>query len=173
MKKHPIYVALITALLLLFLTGCMNKTVFMGDTVIVVREVPEQTVTVQVVRVVDGDTAVILIDGKQERLRFIGIDTPETVHPTIGEEPYGREASDYTKQRLEGRTFQLEFDVQERDRYGRLLGYIWLEEELFNETLVRNGFAEVTTFPPNVKYVDIFKAAQEEARKEKRGIWGL
>lgn len=126
-----------------------------------------------VTRVVDGDTIEIALNGQKEKVRLIGVDTPETVHPTKGEEPYGKEASDYTKSRLDGQAIILEFDVQERDMYGRLLAYVWLGSELFNETLVKDGYAQVSTFPPNVKYVDRFRIAQEQAREQNRGLWGL
>lgn len=128
--------------------------------------------TVRVVRVVDGDTIEVSINGTAEKVRLIGVDTPETVHPTIGEEPYGREASNFTKKMLTDKEIKLEFDVEERDRYGRLLAYVWLDEELFNEVLLKEGYAQLATYPPNVKYVERFKAAQKEAREAGRGLWG-
>ena len=82
----------------------------------------------RVVRVVDGDTVRLAINGDEENVRLIGIDTPETVHPTRGEEPYGKEASDFTKQLLEGRSVYLEFDIEERDRFGRLLAYLYIDD---------------------------------------------
>lgn len=137
---------------------------------------PQQTakgVLCPVTRVVDGDTIEVTFNGQKEKVRLIGVDTPETVHPTRGEEPYGKEASNYTKSRLDGQTVNLEFDVQERDQYGRLLAYVWIGNELFNETLVKEGYAQISTFPPNVKYVDVFRAAQEQARAQGKGLWGL
>lgn len=129
-------------------------------------------VQAKVIRVIDGDTIEVELNGKTEKVRLIGVDTPETVHPTIGEEKYGKEASNFTKSQLEGKQVTLEFDVQERDQYGRLLAYVWLGDQLFNEILVREGYAQVSTFPPNVKYVDRFTKAQEEAREAGRGLWG-
>ena len=82
----------------------------------------------RVARVVDGDTIRVAINGHEEPIRLIGIDTPETVHPTRGEEPYGRAASDFTKGLLEGRSVYLEFDVEERDRFGRLLAYVYIDD---------------------------------------------
>jgi micrococcal nuclease len=73
---------------------------------------------------------------------------------------------------LQGRPVRLEFDVERIDRYGRTLAYVWLGDDLFNETLVARGFAQVTTYPPNVKYVDRFLAAQRDARSHERGLWG-
>ena len=125
-----------------------------------------------VTRVVDGDTAHVEVGGRDLDVRFIGIDTPETVAPDQPVECYGLEASGYTTRRLEGERVRLEFDVERRDRYGRTLAYVWLGDELFNETLVRDGYAVVTTFPPDVKYVDRFVAAQRDARDHGRGLWG-
>ena len=125
-----------------------------------------------VTRVVDGDTAHVAVGGRDLDVRFIGIDTPETVAPDQPVECYGPEASAYTTRRLEGERVRLEFDVERRDRYGRTLAYVWLGDELFNETLVREGYAVVTTFPPDVKYVDRFVAAQRDAREHGRGLWG-
>jgi len=126
----------------------------------------------QVVRVIDGDTFEVNLNGKTEKVRLIGVDTPETVHPIIGEEPYGKEASNFTKSQLEGKQVKLELDVQERDQYGRILAYVWLNGKLFNEVLLREGYAQVATYPPNVKYVEKFTAAQKEAREAGRGLWG-
>jgi len=96
-------------------------------------------------------------------IRLIGIDTPESVAPGQSIECYGRRASAYTESRLEGEIVRLEFDVERLDRYGRTLAYVWVDDELFNETLVAEGYAVVTTFPPNVTYVDRFLAAQRAA----------
>lgn len=126
----------------------------------------------KVVRAIDGDTVEVKIGDKLEKVRLIGIDTPETVHPEIGEEPYGKEASKFTANNLEGRDVELELDVQERDKYGRLLAYVWIGTELFNETLIKEGYAQVSTFPPNVKYANRFVAAEKEARENKKGLWG-
>ena len=126
---------------------------------------------VLVTRVVDGDTAEMLIEGGEVDVRFIGIDTPETVAPGQPVECYGQEASAYTESRLEGRTVRLEYDVERTDRYGRTLAYVWIGDELFNETLVAEGYALVTTYPPNVAYVDRFVAAQRAAREAGRGLW--
>lgn len=133
----------------------------------------DNKVSVKVTRVVDGDTIIVNLNGKDERVRLIGIDTPETVHPERGEEPFGREASDYTKSRLDGEQVYLEFDVQQRDQYGRLLAYVWIGEEHFNATLVEQGYATVSTWPPNVKYVEVYTALQQEAREESKGLWGI
>ena len=141
-----------------------------------------KTARATVTRIVDGDTAVItLASGVSEKVRFIGIDTPES---TTQHEPYGEEASAYTKRVLSGRTVYLETDAELRDRYGRLLAYIWLEQpvsdsdaevrtKMFNARLALDGFAQQMTFPPNVKYVDNFATYVREAREAERGLWGI
>jgi micrococcal nuclease len=104
-------------------------------------------------------------------VRLIGVDTPET-HG--GTQPYGPEASDFTREYLQGAEVALELDVEKIDPYGRLLAYVYLPDgQMFNETLVEEGYAQVATFPPNVKYVDRFLEAQREARAANRGLWGL
>lgn len=114
-------------------------------------------------RVVDGDTIIIRMDGARERVRFIGIDVPESVHsdPSKNTEE-GRLASDFTKSLLEGQKVSLEFDVQERDKYGRILAYVYLDDEMVNETLLREGHAQAITYPPNVKYQERFRQIQNE-----------
>lgn len=114
-------------------------------------------------RVVDGDTIVVLMDGKKEKVRMIGIDTPESVHPDKSRNtPMGKIASKYTKDHLEGQYVRLETDVQERDKYGRILAYVYLDDKMFNKTLLKEGLANLMTIPPNVKYVDEFKRIESE-----------
>jgi micrococcal nuclease len=128
--------------------------------------------TATVTRVVDGDTVEISpsVEGLST-VRLIGVDTPET-HG--GTQPYGPAASEFTRQHLEGEEVSLELDVGKVEPYGRLLAYVYLPSgEMFNETLVEEGYAQVATFPPNVKYVDRFLEAQREARAANRGLWGL
>ena len=127
---------------------------------------------VRVVEVVDGDTIRVDLDGRETAVRLIGIDTPERDGPYTSRECYGEEASRFTLDSLGGRTVELEFDVEHTDRFGRTLAYVWLDGALFNERLVRSGYAVVTTFPPNVRYVERLTAAQRRARDEQRGLWG-
>lgn len=133
--------------------------------------------TVRVVRVIDGDTIeVCCLKGRRERVRYIGINTPETRHPTRGEEPGGRQATAVNRHLVEGKAVRLELDVQERDRYGRLLAYVWVTrngaEVMVNAELVRLGYAQVMTVPPNVRHVGLFLRLQREAREARRGLWG-
>jgi micrococcal nuclease len=129
-----------------------------------------------VVRVVDGDTIRVRIDGQEHSLRYIGIDTPETVHPSRPVEWMGREASQANRQLVDGRTVVLEKDVSETDRFGRLLRYVWLPELdgflLVNLELVRLGFAQVSTYPPDVKHTELLLGAQRAAREAGLGLWG-
>ena len=128
--------------------------------------------SVPVIEVVDGDTIRVDLAGHQTAVRLIGIDTPERDGPYTSLECYGEEASWFTHDALDGRTVELEFDVERTDRFGRTLAYVWLDGALFNERLVRSGYAVVTTFPPNVRHVERFTAAQRGARDEQLGLWG-
>jgi micrococcal nuclease len=121
-----------------------------------------------VVSVVDGDT--IKIEGG-EVVRYIGMNTPETVAPRRPVECYGKEASAKNKELVQGKTVELEKDISERDTFGRLLRYVWIGDVLLNEYLVREGYAQVSTYPPDVKYVDRLLAAQRLAVEEKKGMW--
>jgi len=128
---------------------------------------------VTVTPVVDGDTAHVELRGHDDTIRFIGVDTPETVAPGQPIECYGPEASNFTTQRLTGAQVRLEFDVDRIDPYGRTLAYIWMPDgSLFNETLVRRGFATVATYPPDTAYVQRFETAQRVAKNAGVGLWG-
>lgn len=127
---------------------------------------------IRVSRVVDGDTFEIMNKGVKEKVRLIGVDTPESVKPGSPVEPFGIEASNFTKKLIEGKMVRLEFDVQERDKYGRLLAYVYLEDgTLLNAKLLEEGLATVMTVPPNVRMADNFIKIQRKAREEKKGIW--
>ncbi|HXF57707.1 MAG TPA: thermonuclease family protein [Actinomycetota bacterium] len=126
----------------------------------------------RVTHVVDGDTVDVLVEGEGEvRVRLIGVDAPESVHPSRPVECYAMAASRFVRERLLGARVGLEYDVERLDRYGRTLAYVWVGRRLFNEELLRQGYAQVFTVPPNVKYVDRFLAAQREARRAERGLW--
>jgi endonuclease YncB( thermonuclease family) len=133
---------------------------------------PERTLA-RVVEVVDGDTIHVEIGGETYSVRYIGIDCPETVHPTEPVGWMGPEASEANRNLVEGKTVYLEKDVSETDKYGRLLRYVFLDNGTFvNAELVRLGYAQVSTYPPDVKYQDLFLEMQEEAREAGRGLWG-
>jgi micrococcal nuclease len=127
-----------------------------------------------VVRVIDGDTIEVdrALDG-QATIRYIGVDTPETVAPGQPVACFGREASNRNKELVEGKTVYLEKDVSDADRFGRLLRYVYLADgSMVNELLVVEGFAQVSTFPPDVKHQQRFLAAQQKARSANLGLWG-
>lgn len=124
--------------------------------------------------VTDGDTVRVDFEGgpANQPVRYIGMDAPETVKPDTPVQPFGPEASRENARLLSGKRVCLEKDVADRDRYDRLLRYVWLPDgTLVNEALVLAGLATVDTFPPDVKYVERFRAAQAAAREAGRGIW--
>jgi micrococcal nuclease len=137
-------------------------------------------------RVIDGDT-IELSDG--QLVRYIGVDTPEVRRQHHGQwirdpEPFGEEAAEENRRLAEGRRVRLEYDAQTHDRYGRLLAYVYVAEDaegaaagagrgalMVNAELLRRGVAQLLTIPPNVKYVEQFRAAAREARQARRGLW--
>jgi endonuclease YncB( thermonuclease family) len=135
-------------------------------------DAPKDAVSARVQRVSDGDTFVATVKGRRERIRVIGVDTPESVSPNQPDEPYGEEASDFAKHYLDGETVRLAGDAEPRDRYGRMLAYVWLEDGTFwNALLVAEGYAQQLTVPPNVTYERLFRRLVGEARREDRGLW--
>ncbi len=124
-----------------------------------------------VVTVVDGDTIDVQLDDRTVCVRYLGMNTPETKHPTKGQEPCGAEASAANRQLVAGQTVRLELDVQPWDRDQRLLAYVYVGEVMINAELVRQGYAQVATYPPNVRYADRFTQLQQEARAAGAGCW--
>jgi micrococcal nuclease len=135
-----------------------------------------ETTIAMVVDVVDGDTIKVEVDGVVFTVRYIGMDTPETVHPSVPVEWMGAEASAENAALVEGKEVVLEKDVSEVDQFDRLLRYVWLQQAtgwlLVNEELVRLGFASSSTYPPDVLYQELFREAEREARNADRGLWG-
>lgn len=128
----------------------------------------------QVVRVIDGDTLLVSIGGREESIRLLGIDTPESVDPRAPVECFGEEASRHTEALLPpGTDIHLVRDVEARDRYSRLLAYVYRADDgaFVNLQLLREGFASVLTFPPNVAHAVDFTAAAAQARAEGLGLW--
>lgn len=134
------------------------------------------TETATVLRIVDGDTIEVDRGRGPEKVRYIGIDTPETVHPAQPVEWMGQEASAANAGLVEGREVVLESDVTDTDQYGRLLRYVWTENAggwiFVNLALLAKGYAQVSTYPPDVKYVDLYLVRQGAARDEGLGLWG-
>lgn len=131
------------------------------------HQAPEENLYL-VTEVIDGDT--IRIEGGY-KVRYIGIDTPETVHPSKPVECFGIEASNKNKELVEGKRVRLEKDISETDKYGRLLRYVWIDDLFVNDYLIRQGYAYAYTYPPDVKYAEQFAEAQREARENNRGLW--
>ncbi len=136
--------------------------------VLITPTVMPQEEIVVVKRVVDGDT-IELIDGR--RVRYIGMNAPETLGSN-GKTCFGTQALVKNKALVEGKSIRLEKDISETDKYDRLLRYVWVGDIFVNEILIREGFAQVSTFPPDVLYKDVFLAAEKQARTEMMGLWG-
>ncbi|WP_018933076.1 thermonuclease family protein [Gracilibacillus lacisalsi] len=134
----------------------------------------EHFATATVSRVVDGDTVRIELDGQEETVRLLLVDTPETKHPNLPVQPFGPEASEFAVEKLAGKEIQIEFDGPERDNYDRLLGYIWVDGENFNQLLLEEGFARYAyVYDPPYIHQDEMKQAEQRAREAEIGIWSI
>ncbi|WP_018130187.1 thermonuclease family protein [Effusibacillus pohliae] len=188
MKK--LYIAIVSIALL---AGCTapkdnaapaNQTKVATETKQPAAQQPTASVNIKgrwatVTHVADGDT--VEVEGG-EKVRLIGVNTPESVKPGVEPMPMGKEASDFTKSQLQGKKVFVETDVQPKDKYGRTLAYLYLQEPktqedvekyMYNAILLKEGYAQLMTIPPNVKYVDLFTKLQMQAREAKKGIWSL
>jgi micrococcal nuclease len=126
-----------------------------------------------VTRIVYGDTIEVKIGARKYTVRYIGVDTPETVKPNTPVQYYGKEASAYNKSLVNGKTVRLVKDVSETDKYARLLRYVYLQDgRMVNELLLQGGYAQVATYPPDVLHVDRFLELQRKAREAGVGLWG-
>jgi len=185
MKGGPVSLIPAVAVLAAFFmaNGCKQQSSKFGIQAEMPLSASRGYSNVLVTRAVDGDT-LVLENG--ERVRLIGIDTPE-VHEskklyrdskrsstdvkTI--KKLGRRAWDFTRRLTENKRVNLEFDIEKRDRYNRLLAYVYLKDGTFvNAEIVRQGYASLLTIPPNVKYADLFRKLYEEARSKNLGLWG-
>ena len=128
--------------------------------------------TAQVTRVIDGDTIEITLGGQKKTVRYLLVNTPETVDPRSPVECYGKEASNANKAMVEGKTVYLAKDISETDRFNRLLRYIFTQDGFVNAELVKGGFAQVATYPPDVKHEQYLRDLERQAREAKRGLWG-
>lgn len=157
------------AIFLLQRTGVWDRIQNQIDAVIPTQSVTEDDGQWRVIRVVDGDT---LLLQNNERVRLIGVDTPETKHPTKPVEPFGPEASSFTRRAVEGKVVRLKFDREKRDRYQRLLAYVYLDDWCLNEELIRAGYSRcITRYPFDRSMKARFKLAEDDARVSQRGIW--
>ena len=132
----------------------------------------KKTSKYKVIRVIDGDTIVIKKGKKKVKVRLLGIDTPESVHPDHKENiKYGNKAKRFTQKKLNNKKVRLEYDKERKDKYGRTLAYIYIGKKMFNKMLLRAGHAKVKFYPPNTKYLDSFEKAESEAIEADKGIW--
>lgn len=155
-------------ILFTLLTGCGLQTDLNSQTQ-PDSDLPSATVD----RVVDGDTVHIILDGEEETIRLLLVDTPETKHPNLPVQPYGEQASQFATETLtEGTQIQLEYDGPKRDKYDRLLAYIWIDDKLFNEMLLEEGFARYAyEYDPPYTHSDRLNDAETEAKEAERNIW--
>lgn len=136
------------------------------------QDEPPAAATALVTRVVDGDTVEVDLDGVEEDVRYIGVDTPETVKPDTPVQCFGPQASDFNHRLVEGRRVRLVFGEERRDVYGRLLAYVYLDGRFVNAELVRRGLARTLTIPPNDRFATRLKRLEIAAARSGRGLWG-
>lgn len=132
-------------------------------------------IPVELVKVIDGDTIKIIYDGKEQNVRYLLIDTPETNHPRLGKQPFGDEAKARNKQLIESGKLEIEFDIGERfDKYDRLLAYIYVDGKSVQKILLSEGLARVAyVYPPNTRHLDPYEKSQATAKEKKLGIWSI
>lgn len=132
-------------------------------------------IPVELAKTIDGDTIKIMYEGKEQNVRYLLIDTPETNHPRLGKQPYGEQAKQRNQELMNSGKLEIEFDIGEKyDKYGRLLAYIYIDGESVQEKLLEEGLARVAyVYPPNTRHLDPFEAAQQRAKKAGIGIWTL
>jgi micrococcal nuclease len=125
-----------------------------------------------VTRVVDGDTVEVRLGGETEDVRYIGVDTPETVKPEEPVECFGPQASSFNHRLVEHERVRLVFDEERRDVYGRLLAYVYLGDRFVSAELARRGLARTLTIPPNDRFAERLKRLERAAARAGRGLWG-
>ena len=141
------------------------------------EETPSRSglIPVELVKTIDGDTIKIKYEGKEQNVRYLLIDTPETNYAQLGKQPFGQQAKDRNTELMNSGKLEIEFDIGERvDKYGRLLAYIYIDGVSIQEKLLEEGLARVGyVYPPNTRHLDAFETAQEKAKKAGIGIWTL
>jgi micrococcal nuclease len=133
---------------------------------------PPRSAAAYVTRAVDGDTIEVRLGDAEEDVRYIGVDTPETVKPDTPVECFGPQASAFNHRLVEGRRVRLVFDEERRDVYGRLLAYVYLGNRLISAELLRRGLARTLTIPPDDRFAGRFKRLEIAAARAGRGLWG-
>ena len=152
-----------------------NKIIFLFIICFIINISFAKAEEIKLVKCVDGDTATFLIDQKETKVRFLAVDTPETKHPTKGEEPFGKEASNFTCNSLKkANKIEIEYDQnsEKKDKYDRALGWIFIDDNLLQSKLVENGLAKVAYLYDDYKYTSELQKLEKQAKKDKVGIWG-
>nr|WP_212508751.1 thermonuclease family protein [Litoribacterium kuwaitense] len=170
MKKFLFTLCVLPALLI----GCSQADDRTEKNTSVEEREQSPLVDAEVTRVVDGDTIEVSLEGKEESIRLLLVDTPETKHPNLPVQAFGPEASQFATDTLEGEAVQLEYDGPKRDKYDRLLAYIWIDGQNFNQMLLDEGLARFAyVYDPPYTHQEAFIGAEEMARATKKGIWSI
>lgn len=168
-KQKKFLIALFGTLLIFFWDYFQEVLIQASPTTLSLSQVSQnQLETAAVKKVIDGDT-IELIDGR--KVRYIGIDTPETKHPNQPDGCFGTQASEKNSSLVANKIVTMEKDVSETDKFGRLLRYVYVDEVMVNSLLVKEGYALTATYPPDIKYQDKFQADQDQAQENKLGLW--
>ena len=172
MSKKRLAVSFVALCLILFLSGLVYAQ--KSQPPIPAKDF-SSSIAYKVERIVDGDTVVLLMEGKKTKVRLIGVDTPETVHPSKPVEAYGKEASQFTRNLLEGESVYIEYEsgASELDKYGRLLAYLYRAPDgLFvNLEIVRQGYGHAYTQYP-FQHMELFRTYEKKATHAGKGLWG-
>ncbi|TCP69214.1 thermonuclease family protein [Baia soyae] len=167
MSQKTIHTTILSILSPLILTSCntTNNTPLQNE--------PSEKIPIHSVSTIDGDTIQAQVKGKTETIRLLLIDTPETNHPNLAKQPLAEEAKHFTHLQIKkAKQIELEYDQSKRDKYGRLLAYIYVDGKCLQEALLRNGLARVAyVYEPNIRYEYEFRSIQKEAQKKKAGVW--
>lgn len=172
LKKYRVNIVVFIVILILAFVSINTAALEVDKNLQIKEEKLEILHPVYVEKVIDGDT--FKIEGNR-RVRLLGIDTPEIKNKNKGEIDldYGDEAREYADKRLEGKKVYMEYDVRKKDKFGRILAYVFLDDgTFFNAELLAEGYAHLLTIAPDVKYVDLFKKLAREAKVNERGLWG-
>lgn len=164
-RPHPSFVLLIAAAVGLTLLSRGRE----GDEA---DRLPATT-TASVIRAVDGDTILVTIGGQRRYVRYIGVDTPESVKPDAPVECFGKRAHAFNQRLVGGRRVVLRFDRERTDRYGRLLAYVYAEERFVNAELVRRGYARTLTIRPNDRHAELLSRLEAKSGRLGRGLWSV
>lgn len=169
-SKHPrsrlIPLVVATSIVILTLANLVIRDLTQAS-----RGPTSESKTADVVRVIDGDTIKVNTHQGTETVRYIGIDTPETVKPGEKVQCFGREASDANRRLVMGHRVRLVTDSEPRDRYGRLLAYVWSGNVFINARLIAGGYAHARQYPPNTRYAARFSELERRAKRARRGLW--